>query len=197
MAWRPESSVLWAIFRQNYSDRLSFEPVQRYACLQCEWNLHGCGLHRCEQCVCSTLSNCQLHGLGDRAGAGRTVLSLSYPAGEVSTDNQETSWVRWFCGLPTSTQSFQVLDKEYLNVGVDPCLKFNLLFLQLLINLCFYVTFIWFFVSHFIIFKNFQWMRNSVKLFSLFNMKIITYITCTSCSNICLRYVHLLFLNFS
>lgn len=40
-------------------------------------------------------------------------------------------------------------------------------------------------------------MRNSVKLFSLINMKIITYITCTSCSNICLRYVHLLFLNFS
>lgn len=135
MAWRPESSVLWAVFRQNYSDRLSFELVQRNACLQCEWNLHGCGLHRCEQCVWPTLPNCQLHGLGDRAGAGRTALSLSYPAGEVSTDNQETSWVRWFCGLPTSTQSFQVLHKEYLNMSVDRCPQFVVCFPQLLINL--------------------------------------------------------------
>lgn len=40
-------------------------------------------------------------------------------------------------------------------------------------------------------------MRNLVKLFSLINMKIIIYIICISCLNICLRYVYLLFFNFS
>lgn len=165
MAWRPKSSVLWAVFWQNYRDRVSFELVQRNTCLQCEWNLHGCGLHWCEQYVRPTLSNCQLYGLRDRARAGRTVLSLSYTSGEVFTDNQETSGVRRFCGLPTSSQSLQVLDKEYLKMVVD-CLQFVVFFPQLLINLwlIYVVTLLSF---DFLTFRNFYWKRNSVKSFSL------------------------------
>ena len=116
MARWTKGPVLWTFLWQNHCDRMSSKLVQRNSSLQYQWNLHGGGFYGCEQRPCPPVPHRQFHCLRNRTGAWRTVLSLSDTPGKVFADHQKTLGVWWICRKSSSSQSLQVINKEYLTV---------------------------------------------------------------------------------